>query len=109
MGVSPYFPDGTWCHNDGTKNYYCVRHHCLPEDFQISKTTFLRGLGEDIPFSQNAWPVHVIPPGVQSYLSLHPDGKPMKTSLKPDGHVPKDEDWETDDYVLLPKLKLNEI
>nr|CAD7413736.1 unnamed protein product [Timema poppensis] len=31
LGVDPYFPDGTWCHNDGTNNYYCLHHHCLPE------------------------------------------------------------------------------
>ncbi|CAB3240453.1 unnamed protein product [Arctia plantaginis] len=27
----PYFPDGTWCHNDGEQDYYCLQHHCLPE------------------------------------------------------------------------------
>jgi len=31
LGVNPYFPDGTWCHNDGISNYYCLQHHCLPE------------------------------------------------------------------------------
>lgn len=32
LGVSPYFPDGTWCHRDNNgENYYCRRHHCLPE------------------------------------------------------------------------------
>jgi len=31
LGVDPYFPDGTWCHNDGTSNYFCLQHHCLPE------------------------------------------------------------------------------
>lgn len=27
----PYFPDGTWCHNDGKQNYYCQQHKCLPK------------------------------------------------------------------------------
>lgn len=31
LGVSPYFPDGTWCHREGSLNYYCLQHHCLPE------------------------------------------------------------------------------
>lgn len=31
LGTDPYFPDGTWCHNDGLINYYCLQHHCLPE------------------------------------------------------------------------------
>lgn len=31
VGKDPYFPDGTWCHNDGNQDYYCLQHHCLPE------------------------------------------------------------------------------
>jgi hypothetical protein len=31
LGVSPYFPDGTWCHREKNLNYYCLHHHCLPE------------------------------------------------------------------------------
>ena len=31
LGADPYFPDGTWCHKDGNKQYYCLHHHCLPE------------------------------------------------------------------------------
>lgn len=31
LGISPYFPDGTWCHKDGGGDYFCVQHHCLPE------------------------------------------------------------------------------
>ncbi|KPI94766.1 A disintegrin and metalloproteinase with thrombospondin motifs 3 [Papilio xuthus] len=30
-GLDPYFPDGTWCHNDGSNDYFCQQHHCLPE------------------------------------------------------------------------------
>lgn len=30
-GLDPYFPDGTWCHHDGSQDYYCLQHHCLPE------------------------------------------------------------------------------
>lgn len=31
IGLNPYFPDGTWCHKEGSENYYCLHHHCLPE------------------------------------------------------------------------------
>lgn len=31
LGISPYFPDGTWCYNESGVNYYCLHHHCLPE------------------------------------------------------------------------------
>lgn len=37
LGVSPYFPDGTWCHNSGKENYYCLQNHCLPEVIYLYK------------------------------------------------------------------------
>ncbi|XP_037087623.1 A disintegrin and metalloproteinase with thrombospondin motifs adt-2-like, partial [Pollicipes pollicipes] len=30
-GVDAYFPDGTWCHNDGSRDFYCQRHECRPK------------------------------------------------------------------------------
>lgn len=52
LGVSPYFPDGTWCHTDKKgENYFCLQHHCLPEVVcieilsQIFKTRFFLILG----------------------------------------------------------------
>ena len=35
--VDPYFPDGTWCHNEGGQNYYCRQHYCLPENHSFVK------------------------------------------------------------------------
>lgn len=32
-GINPYFPDGTWCHNENGTNYYCRQHYCLPEQY----------------------------------------------------------------------------
>ncbi|XP_012228906.2 A disintegrin and metalloproteinase with thrombospondin motifs adt-2-like isoform X1 [Linepithema humile] len=31
--VDPYFPDGTWCHEENGQNYYCRQHYCLPESY----------------------------------------------------------------------------
>lgn len=31
LGFDPYFPDGSWCHNENGQDYYCIHHHCLPE------------------------------------------------------------------------------
>lgn len=31
LGIDGYFPDGTWCHREGSVDYYCLYHHCLPE------------------------------------------------------------------------------
>ncbi|XP_063905245.1 A disintegrin and metalloproteinase with thrombospondin motifs adt-2-like [Zophobas morio] len=106
LGVSPYFPDGTWCHREKNLNYYCLHHHCLPENFQFSKVDFLDTL-EDFPFSQNAGPLSAIPPAIKSYFSLSPDGKPLKTVLRPhETNSPKEEDWETDDYVIIPDRRI---
>ncbi|XP_012229255.2 A disintegrin and metalloproteinase with thrombospondin motifs adt-2-like isoform X1 [Linepithema humile] len=33
LRVDPYFPDGTWCHEENGQNYYCRQHHCLPESY----------------------------------------------------------------------------
>ncbi|XP_067122719.1 A disintegrin and metalloproteinase with thrombospondin motifs adt-1-like [Centruroides vittatus] len=30
MDVDTYFPDGTWCHNDGKRDYYCQSRLCQP-------------------------------------------------------------------------------
>ncbi|XP_043278023.1 A disintegrin and metalloproteinase with thrombospondin motifs adt-1-like [Venturia canescens] len=36
LGLDPYFPDGTWCHRDQReRDYFCLRHHCLPQDFRF--------------------------------------------------------------------------
>lgn len=36
-----YFPDGTHCHNDGAQDYYCLHHHCLPENFEFTRGNLL--------------------------------------------------------------------
>lgn len=117
-----YFPDGTHCHNDGTQDYYCLHHHCLPEDFQFgAKATQDHGLflGDDIPFwLGNALPEdgngHVgLNEMLREYMSL--DGKrktPLRTQLS--GGIgklrsrPKDWDFGEDD-VIRRRHKLNEL
>nr|XP_012235889.1 PREDICTED: A disintegrin and metalloproteinase with thrombospondin motifs 4-like [Linepithema humile] len=36
-GIDPYFPDGTWCHEENGQNYYCRQHYCLPENYLIKE------------------------------------------------------------------------
>ncbi|XP_043241463.1 A disintegrin and metalloproteinase with thrombospondin motifs adt-2-like [Amphibalanus amphitrite] len=31
QGISAYFPDGTWCHNDGQRDYFCQLNECKPK------------------------------------------------------------------------------
>ncbi|KAL1512639.1 hypothetical protein ABEB36_002201 [Hypothenemus hampei] len=106
LGVTPYFPDGTWCYKDSSNlNYYCTNHHCLPENFKITKNQ-LTSL-DDIPFSQNAKPNHKspMPSNFKNYFALTPNGKPIQTTFKnSDIHEGEDE-WETKDYVEMPSIE----
>ncbi|KAF7280146.1 hypothetical protein GWI33_006323 [Rhynchophorus ferrugineus] len=106
LGVSPYFPDGTWCNRDNTgMDYYCIQHHCLPENFKFTKIQ-VPDL-DDLPFSQNAMPnKYPIPSKLKDYFSIGPNGRPLKTSIKiSDIRPPAEEDWETKDYVELPTIE----
>lgn len=82
-----YFPDGTFCHNDGKQNYYCLHHHCLPESFKFSKLSPGQFMDDDIPFwLGNASPEDYngkvsVNEMLLQYLSL--DGKgPLRTKLE---------------------------
>ncbi|XP_012221050.2 A disintegrin and metalloproteinase with thrombospondin motifs adt-2-like isoform X1 [Linepithema humile] len=33
FNMDPYFPDGTWCHNEDGQDYYCRQHYCLPPSY----------------------------------------------------------------------------
>ena len=60
-------------------------------------------MGEDIPLPGNARPhISPLPPLIQKYLSLGPDGKPLLTSLDPDQNLNPTDDWSAHDYVELP-------
>lgn len=49
--LDAYFPDGTFCHNDGKQDYFCLHHHCLPENFKFTKGPEPGAFFEDdIPF-----------------------------------------------------------
>ncbi|KAL0279016.1 UNVERIFIED_CONTAM: hypothetical protein PYX00_000661 [Menopon gallinae] len=97
LGTDPYFPDGTWCHNDGLTNYYCLQHHCLPENFKYVKGSFQ----EDVAFSQNAAPKTTKPSNeLLHYLGLDLNGKPLLTTLMPSQANPTfEDDWTDKDYL----------
>ncbi|XP_060530217.1 A disintegrin and metalloproteinase with thrombospondin motifs adt-1-like [Cylas formicarius] len=104
LGVSPYFPDGTWCHKDSSNlNYYCVQHHCIAENIKFTKNHPIDL--NDIPFAQNALPRFKLPQQVKNYFSLDKNGNPLETSIKKPFDIIKEEDWETKDYVELPDIK----
>lgn len=87
-------------------NYYCMNHHCLPENFQFTKNQ-ITSL-DDIPFAQNARPDNKpqIPAHLKNYFALSPNGLPIQTSFKTsDVGRPGEDEWETKDYVELPSLQ----
>lgn len=103
MGVDPYFPDGTWCHADESQNFYCLQHHCLPENFEITKHN-VWDISDDIPGSWNARPDgSPLDDKIIRYLSIDENGKPMLTRLDSnESSEGVDSKWESKDYVDLP-------
>lgn len=105
IGVDAYFPDGTWCHSEGSQNYYCLQHHCLPENFQKGKmNTNIWNLGEDIPLSGNAPPfLKPMNEKLLQYLSLDENGRPLLTHInKNDINLFNEGDWDAKDYIEIP-------
>ncbi|XP_072937125.1 A disintegrin and metalloproteinase with thrombospondin motifs adt-2-like [Epargyreus clarus] len=107
-GLDPYFPDGTWCHHDGTTHYYCLQHHCLPENFKISPQLHIWELpSQDFDGPQNARARAAPAPGaaaLRSYLSLDDAGLPLARSAFPP-QIPEEPEnhWEVIDYVDIPR------
>ncbi|CAG9829104.1 unnamed protein product [Diabrotica balteata] len=103
LGISPYFPDGTWCHSAGNRDFYCLQHHCLPENFQIRT---LSNHLEDLSFLQNARPHAHVSQDIKDYLSVDSYGRPIKTTLSEGDDIPpQDEEWESHDYIEIPGLR----
>ncbi|EFN82273.1 A disintegrin and metalloproteinase with thrombospondin motifs 16 [Harpegnathos saltator] len=108
FGLDPYFPDGTWCHAEEGRDYFCRQHHCLPEDFLFGKKS--RGdrqregdaeVEELGP--QNAWNRLGIADRFIKYLASGPDGLPLLTSISRGIASPPGEDeWIDKDYIELP-------
>ncbi|XP_066594955.1 A disintegrin and metalloproteinase with thrombospondin motifs adt-2 [Prorops nasuta] len=106
LGLDPYFPDGTWCHNEDDQDYFCRQHHCLPESFRFGKGLFEHFDLDDLDFGpQNAQPSGGLrlPDQLIKYLSLGMDGRPLLTTLSTDVLPPDDQnDWLDNDYVEIP-------
>ncbi|XP_058447039.1 A disintegrin and metalloproteinase with thrombospondin motifs adt-2-like [Malaya genurostris] len=105
LGIDSYFPDGTLCYSEGTTNYYCQQHHCLPENFKTSKIS-IWALTEDIPISGNALPIRTryLDNELFNYLSIDRHGKPFikQWNYHPVSHE-DDGEWPDIDYRELPE------
>ncbi|CAK1544623.1 unnamed protein product [Leptosia nina] len=104
-GLDPYFPDGTWCHHDGSTNYYCLQHHCLPENFKMTAQYHIWELpSEDVggPFNARARSVEDDDylAALRTYLTVDEKGAPYARAAFPP-QVPEEpeDNWEVVDYV----------
>ncbi|KAK0085812.1 hypothetical protein PV325_004374 [Microctonus aethiopoides] len=108
LGLDPYYPDGTWCHNEHNEDYFCLQHHCLPNSFRFAKDgLFKRNNNTDMKLGpQNAHrDGYKIPDAIIRYLSLGIDGLPLSKNFPDDNVTPpiNDDEWEDIDYVELPQ------
>nr|XP_029709746.1 A disintegrin and metalloproteinase with thrombospondin motifs adt-2-like [Aedes albopictus] len=105
LGVDSYFPDGTRCYSEGSTNYYCQQHHCLPENFKTSKIS-IWALTEDIPIPGNALPIrtHFLDNELSNYLSIDRNRRPLLAhwNYRPTHHE-DDGEWPDHDYLELPE------
>ena len=107
-GIDAYFADGTLCHVDGQKKFYCLQKHCLPENFKTTKTAIWT-LGEDIPVPSNALPPNLsyLDDKIVGYLSIDEDRKALSPrwqfgSDSFRNKVKFDDQWDLKDYRELP-------
>jgi thrombospondin motif-containing protein 18 len=42
LGIDAYFPDGTWCNREGNVDFFCLKHHCLPEVSKLRYESYTR-------------------------------------------------------------------
>ncbi|KAH6941093.1 hypothetical protein HPB50_013291 [Hyalomma asiaticum] len=110
-----FFPDGTWCHNDGHRDFYCQNHVCQPEPPKASSS---KGralwLLQDVdvePRLQNARPLASLraPPSpvydaafIYEEDSSRPVGVVQTTSAGAGSDDAEDQEYVDKDYVTLP-------
>ena len=72
--LTPYFPDGTKCHEDSKGNYYCKDHFCLPESTRRSR---MDSNPHPVNYNLNARPEDSdLPEELKKYFTLDEEGNP---------------------------------
>jgi len=99
LPISPYFPDGTFCHQDGDTKFYCQKNTCLERDSRVAKND-----SPDLNIMLNASPQgdgeRKTPAEVEDYFTLDENMKSVGGDF---GGVSKDEEsenlWDVKDYI----------
>jgi len=106
LGLDPYFPDGTWCHAEEGQDYFCRRHHCLPENFRFGKklSRIYRYENGELGLQNAQTRFGIVNRSVIiKFLTSGPGGVPLLTSISRDIASPFGEDeWIDKDYIELP-------
>jgi len=98
--LSSYFPDGTWCHNDGDTDYFCRKNKCVSSNRGARAEKV-----PDLGVSNNARPdgEYFIPKEVEKYFTLNAEGNPVSFNTQPkDNNEAREEEWKVVDYINLP-------
>jgi len=96
LPLSPFFPDGTLCHEEGGVKYYCQKNTCLEKDSRVAKSDT-----PDLDLLQNAAPEgdgdRETPGELAKYFSLDDDFKAIggEFGVDKDGET-RDDDWVVD-------------
>ena len=93
-GINLFFPDGTKCHNDGSMNYYCLKHQCIPAD---QSRTPRADLQKPVDIFQNALPNDDNSAGqeVEDFFTADDSGNPKINTL-PASNKDIDDEFDQD-------------
>ncbi|KAG1706971.1 A disintegrin and metalloproteinase with thrombospondin motifs adt-2 [Nymphon striatum] len=102
-GISTFFPDGSWCHNDGSQNYYCQNNDCLPENSRAGKSiSNVNDVLSDVPNNNG---VSKDEDAIKKYLEYVPDDSNMLIPVikeLPNPPQGVDDELYVDDTVTIP-------
>ncbi|XP_042241470.1 uncharacterized protein LOC121879048 isoform X2 [Homarus americanus] len=97
-----YFPDGTPCHVEAGKQFYCQRHQCLPLGEREAKAMENPDPEWDVHVYQNAPPQpsnNTVPEQVARIFELNKNMDPLQSEPLDLYHVEDETLWEDDDYL----------
>jgi hypothetical protein len=106
--IDLFFPDGTWCHNDGSEDYFCLKHQCISES--QSRQPRKNSDKPEVQIFQNAQIEDNEPDKtVIEYFTVDKDGNPKSEAIpKSDKDSHKDDDktdFDQDDEINPQKRK----
>jgi len=84
--LNPFYPDGTWCGNDGTMDYYCMQRNCIAQGERAGKameddviTGSIIEILNNAPHSDDG--PRPLPHPLQEYFMMDSNGNPVKEEV----------------------------